>query len=65
MLYEVITVPDIPADLATRIRRFQNVRSARFVDWMENGRGLYISTRFGAISQLHRVFQPAGSRQQT
>jgi len=57
-------VPDIPADLATRIRRFQNVRSARFVDWMENGRGLYISTRFGAISQLHRVFQPAGSRQQ-
>ncbi|MEJ2383114.1 MAG: S9 family peptidase [Xanthomonadales bacterium] len=57
-------VPEIPAALVERLNRYQNVRSARFLDWTRDGDGLYIATRFGAIGQIHRVDAPAGVRRQ-
>ena len=57
-------VPEIPPTLVERLSRYQNVRSARFADWTRDGKSLYIRTRFGAVSQLHRVDAPAGLRRQ-
>lgn len=57
-------IPAIPTELAEALNRYQNIRSARFAGWTENGKGIYISTRFGAITQLHRVNMPAGARRQ-
>lgn len=57
-------VPEIPASLVTSLNRYQNVRSAGFLDWTQDGNGIYISTRFGDVSQVHQVGHPGGARQQ-
>ncbi len=57
-------VPEIPQSIATRLNQYQNVRSAGLVDWTEDGNGMYITTRFSQISQVHRVNYPGGARQQ-
>jgi dipeptidyl aminopeptidase/acylaminoacyl peptidase len=57
-------IPAIPDDIVSDLNRFQNVRSASFRDWTENGQGVYISTRFADVSQIHRVDMPGGARQQ-
>jgi Tol biopolymer transport system component len=57
-------IPPIPAEIVEDLNRYQNVRSG-FVDaWTGDGKGLYISTRFGDVSQLHRVDMPGGARRQ-
>jgi dipeptidyl aminopeptidase/acylaminoacyl peptidase len=57
-------VPRIPPVLVERLNRYQNVRSAGFLDWTRDGEGVFIRTRFGAVSQIHRVDRPAGVRRQ-
>jgi dipeptidyl aminopeptidase/acylaminoacyl peptidase len=57
-------VPEIPAGLAARLHQYQNTRSAKFLDWTEDGNGMYISTRFADISQIHVVIKPGGARRQ-
>jgi dipeptidyl aminopeptidase/acylaminoacyl peptidase len=57
-------VPIIPDGLADRLRQYQNTRSAGFRGWSPDGKGIMIQTRFGNTSQLHRVYQPAGRREQ-
>ncbi len=57
-------VPEIPAALAARLNQFQNTRSARFLDWAEDGNGMFIRTRFGEIDQIHFVSKAGGSRRQ-
>ncbi|MEM7054936.1 MAG: alpha/beta fold hydrolase, partial [Pseudomonadota bacterium] len=57
-------VPEIPQSIRNDLRRYQNVRSAGVLDWTADGSGLYISTRFAEVSQIHRVNQPGGTRQQ-
>ncbi|WP_395373466.1 S9 family peptidase [Marinicella sp. W31] len=57
-------IPEIPESLKAQLNRYQNVRSASFVDWAEDDSSIYISTRFGDVSQLHRVAQPGGNRYQ-
>jgi dipeptidyl aminopeptidase/acylaminoacyl peptidase len=57
-------VPEIPETLARRIQQYQAVRSASFLEWTQDGKGLYVSTRFGEVSQVHRVGMAGGSRQQ-
>ena len=57
-------VPKIPDELVQRLNRYQNVRSATFLDWADNGKGIYIRTRFGEIGQIHRVDKPGGVRNQ-
>lgn len=55
-------IPDIPADVKERLRQYQNVRTHSFQDWI--GDDVLISTRFGEVSQVHRVDMPLGARQQ-
>jgi len=56
-------IPEIPAELKQRMRRYQFVRSADFAGWTPDGR-VTISTRFGNTSQLHVVDKPLGARRQ-
>lgn len=57
-------VPEIPPELVARIKQYQNIRSAAFMDWGKDGKALYLRTRFGEVSQIHRMFSPGGARQQ-
>ncbi len=57
-------VPAIPEEIVDSLNRFQNVRSADFAAWQENGSGLYVRTRFADVPQLHRVDMPGGARHQ-
>ncbi len=57
-------IPGIPAEIVEDLRRFQNVRSARLLDWTADGRSLYVRTRFAEVSQIHRVDMPGGARHQ-
>ena len=57
-------VPEISPTLVNRLNQYQNVRSASFIDWTKDGEGIYIRTRFGDISQIHRVHAAGGARQQ-
>ncbi len=57
-------IPEIPASIVSSLNRYQNVRSAGFLDWTEDGNGIFVSTRFGDVSQVHRVGHPGGARQQ-
>ncbi len=45
------------------LRRYQEARAARFIDWLEDG-SLLIATRFGETEQVHRVRMPLGAREQ-
>ena len=57
-------VPDIPADIVSGLNRFQNVRSASFLDFSADGDSVFIDTRFGDVDQIHRVDMPGGARHQ-
>lgn len=57
-------VPPIPGNIVESLNRYQNVRSATFSDWTEGGTGIFVSTRFGDVPQIHRVDMPMGARQQ-
>ena len=57
-------IPAIPQAVVADLNRYQNVRSASFQDWIEDGQGIYVTTRFGDVSQIHRVSHPGGARTQ-
>ena len=57
-------VPEIPSSLVRRLNQYQSVRSASFLDWTKDGSGIYVRTRFGEVSQVHRVHTAGGTRQQ-
>ena len=57
-------IPEIPQWLADRVSQYQNVRSATFQGWTEDSQGIYIKTRIGNTSQIHRVRSPGGTRNQ-
>ena len=57
-------VPEIPRSVVADLNRYQNVRSAGFQDWTEDGEGIFIATRFGDVSQVHHVNHPGGARRQ-
>jgi len=46
-------VPEVPYSLVASLNRYQNVRSASFLDWTEDGNGIFVSTRFGDVRQVH------------
>jgi dipeptidyl aminopeptidase/acylaminoacyl peptidase len=56
-------VPEIPAELVERLNRYQNTRGASVSGWTKDG-CLLIGTRFAETSQVHRVCQPLGMREQ-
>jgi dipeptidyl aminopeptidase/acylaminoacyl peptidase len=57
-------VPAIPATLVDRLNQYQSVRSAAFLDWTRDSKSIYIRTRFGDISQVHKVHAAGGARVQ-
>jgi Tol biopolymer transport system component len=57
-------IPVIPKEIVDSLNRYQNVRSAPFRDFNQDGESIYIATRFGDVSQLHRVDQAGGTRHQ-
>ncbi len=57
-------IPEIPAEIKSRIQQYQNTRSASFADWLPNNEGILLSTRFGNTVQLHTVKSPGGARNQ-
>lgn len=57
-------VPDPSAEVRESLRPYQNIRSARFADWLPGDQGIAITTRFGNTTQVHRVAGPGGTRHQ-
>ena len=57
-------VPEVPASIVEALNSYQNVRSASFEDWSEDGESIFIRTRFGNTTQLHHVAIPGGARRQ-
>ena len=57
-------IPEIPEKLADDLRQYQNVRAAGHLDWTLDGKSMFIATRFGEVSQIHRVDSPGGARHQ-
>lgn len=57
-------IPEFPASLVSRLRQYQEVRSAQFVSWAKDGKGMLILTRFGDLDQVHQVDFPGGARRQ-
>ena len=57
-------IPAIPAEVAEKVRRYTESRSAGFVEWHPVNREMLISTRFGNTPQLHLVKMPGGDRRQ-
>ena len=45
-------IPAIPGSIKEDLSKFQNVRSAAFRGFNNQDEGLFISTRFGNVSQL-------------
>lgn len=57
-------VPAVPTALWDRLRQYQSVRTAAFSGWSPDGRGMLVATQLGNTSQLHRVYEPGGRREQ-
>ncbi|MBV1879496.1 MAG: alpha/beta fold hydrolase [Pseudomonadales bacterium] len=57
-------IPLIPDRVVQDLGRFQNMRSARLLDWNLDGSAIYIQTRFGDVQQIHKVAAPGAARQQ-
>lgn len=57
-------IPEIPKSIVQDLNRYQNVRSAGFDAWTQDGKSLLVSTRFGDVGQIHRVDMAGGARHQ-
>jgi len=57
-------IPEIPQSTVDALNQYQNIRSAPFRGWSNDGKSIYISTRFGDVSQIHKVDQAGGARKQ-
>ena len=57
-------VPPVPAAVRQALNRYQNIRSASFQDWDSDGTGMYITTRFADVPQVHFVAAAGGARTQ-
>lgn len=61
---EVQDVPVVPPEVAEKLRQYANVRTAAFQGWDPAGKGILIATRLGNATQLYRVYEPGGRREQ-
>ena len=57
-------IPSIPQTIVQDLTQYQNVRSAPFRGFNQEGDEIFITTRFGNVSQLHRVRKQGGAREQ-
>jgi protease II len=56
--------PPVPDALAAKSRPYMEFRTASFAGWNAADKSMLISTRFGDVTQLHRVVAPRMDRQQ-
>src|SRR6185437_728296 len=61
LIFEGIPRPD--PEIAARLQRYQQSRSANLLDWLPDG-GMLIATRFGDVEQVHELAAPLGMREQ-
>jgi dipeptidyl aminopeptidase/acylaminoacyl peptidase len=57
-------IPEVPPEISERLQPYQNTRAAGFAAFRHEGPGVFITTRFGNVAQLHRVEVPGGARRQ-
>jgi len=57
-------VPIVPEGIKKELKGYQNTRSASFRGFKPDNEGVFISTRFGDVGQLHVVDKPLGMRKQ-
>ena len=57
-------IPPIPMSLVEAVAPYGQFRQARMLDWHPTERRMLISTRFGAVDQVHEVRSPGGARTQ-
>ena len=57
-------IPPISNELADKVARYTQFRSASLASWHPTKKEMLISTRFGDVAQVHRVKFPLGARQQ-
>lgn len=57
-------IGDIPSAVSERLEQYQNIRSANLADWDASGKGLYITTRFADVAQIHYVSKVGAYREQ-
>ena len=57
-------VPPIPQEVFERLRQYSHIRQADFAGWSPDGKGMLVRSRFGNSTQLHRVYEPGGRREQ-
>jgi len=57
-------VGEIPTSVSERLDQYQNIRSAGFADWDASGKGLYMTTRFADVAQIHHVSKAGAYREQ-
>jgi dipeptidyl aminopeptidase/acylaminoacyl peptidase len=57
-------VGEIPSSVSEKLEQYQNIRSANFADWDASGKGLYITTRFADVAQIHNVSKAGAYREQ-
>ena len=46
-------VPNVPEEIKKELKGYQNIRSASFRGFKPDNEGVFISTRFGDVGQLH------------
>jgi len=57
-------IGNIPVAFSERLEQYQNIRSADLADWDASGNGLYISTRFSEVAQIHHLSKAGAYREQ-
>lgn len=57
-------IGEIPSAVSDRLEQYQNIRSADFADWDASGKGLYITTRFADVTQIHHLGSAGAYREQ-
>lgn len=57
-------MPPIAADILQQAAPYNESRTASLEAWHPSRREILISTRFGDVTQIHRVTQPGGARTQ-
>ncbi len=57
-------IPPVPGQIKQDLKRYQSTRSGAFLDWTQDSKQIYISTRFGDVAQIHRVAFPGAARYQ-
>lgn len=57
-------IPPIPAELAARLDRYQQLRRSSMLEWSADGKTLYLRSRAGGVSQVQALDGPRAAPRQ-